>query len=211
MKAVIFGLDGALLSTDKFHYATWKELADRLGIYFDEQINRRLRGVSRTECLEIILEHSEKQYTEEQKQTFAEQKNKRYCKMLSKLGTADVSVEVRSMLNDLRVAGVKIAIASSGKSARTILQNTDLLNSFHAVVDGNCITHSKPHPEAFLKAAEMLGVAPRNCYVVEDAKAGILAAKAAGMKAIAIGAARECNQKDYAVANVTEVSKIVLG
>lgn len=211
MKAVIFDLDGVLVFTDKFHYAAWKKLADSLGIYFDETINERLRGVSRMESLEIILERSDRQYSDEQKQKFADEKNELYRKMLATMTPDDVSKEVRTLLSDLRAAGIKVAVGSSSKNARTILQNTDLINSFHAVADGNCITRSKPDPEVFLKAAEMLEVAPCDCYVVEDAEAGILAAKAAGMKAIAIGPAGDCDQKDHFVSNISEVANIVLG
>lgn len=77
-KGIIFDLDGVICHTDKYHYQAWKKLADRLGIYFDEEINNRLRGVSRMESLEIILERSDKQYTEQEKEAFATEKNEVY-------------------------------------------------------------------------------------------------------------------------------------
>ncbi len=78
MKAFIFDLDGVIVFTDKFHYQAWKKMADRMGIYFDEVINNRLRGVSRAESLEIILEKCEEVLTEEKKAELMEEKNNTY-------------------------------------------------------------------------------------------------------------------------------------
>ena len=209
MKAVIFDLDGVLVFTDKFHYAAWKKLADRLGLPFDETVNERLRGVSRMESLEIILSLGKATYTEAEKEAMATEKNEAYRQMLTTMTPDDVADQVRRLLADLRAAGILVAVGSSSKNAPMILQNVALADAFDAVADGNCITHSKPHPEVFLKAAQMLGVDPGDCYVVEDAAAGITAAKAAGMKAIAIGSATECDNKDHAIDNIYQVYPLV--
>ena len=102
MKAVIFDLDGVLCFTDKYHYQAWKAIADRLGIYFDEKINDRLRGISRMASLEIILEKSDRQYTLEEKEVFAEEKNAQYQKLLQQMSEKDMSDEVRQTLAELR-------------------------------------------------------------------------------------------------------------
>jgi len=73
-KGIIFDLDGVICHTDKYHYMAWKNLADSIGIYFDEKINNRLRGVSRMESLEIILERSDKAYSDKEKEEFANKK-----------------------------------------------------------------------------------------------------------------------------------------
>ncbi|MGI6072226.1 MAG: beta-phosphoglucomutase [Lachnospiraceae bacterium] len=197
-KAVIFDLDGVICFTDKFHYKAWKALADRLGIYFDPVINNRLRGVSRMASLEIILERSDREYSEAQKQAFTEEKNNTYRELLKELSAEDLSEEVSATLNELRERGYKLAIGSSSKNAKFILDRIGLGDFFDAVVDGTDITHSKPDPEVFLKAAAKLGVPPENCVVVEDAKAGIMAAVAGNMTAFALhGDAENCGLESY--------------
>ena len=199
MKAFIFDLDGVLVFTDKYHYQAWKKMADGLGVYFDETINNRLRGVSRMESLEIILEKYDGHLIEEEKLALATQKNEDYRKLLEKMTPQDVSNEVRETLNELKQRGYKLAIGSSSKNARFILQRVDLIDMFDAISDGNNITNSKPDPEVFLKAAEYLGEKPEDCIVVEDAYAGVDAAKAGGMTAAAIGDAVTYEKADYIV------------
>lgn len=197
IKAVIFDLDGVLCFTDKYHYQAWKTLADELGIYFDETINNRLRGVSRMASLEIILEKSDKQYTKEEKEAFAEKKNALYRKLLHNMSPEDVDEEVRQTLLELKQRGYKIAIGSSSKNTQFIIQQIDIASYFDAVADGNDITCSKPDPEVFLKATEKLGIPPLECAVVEDADAGIEAAKAGNMLAFALGGdAKDSDKKD---------------
>ena len=197
-KAVIFDLDGVICFTDKYHYLAWKKLADRLGIYFDEQINNRLRGVSRMASLEIILERSEKEYTQEEKEAFAEEKNNDYREYLMTMSPADLSEEVKTTLDALRAKGYLLAIGSSSKNTKLILSKIGLGAYFDAIADGNDITHSKPDPEVFLCAAAKLGVPAAECAVVEDALAGIQAAKGGGMIALALGGdAENCGLEDY--------------
>ena len=188
VKGIIFDLDGVIVFTDKFHYQAWKKIADKEGIYFDEKINNRLRGVSRMDSLEIILElyHGEP-LTEKQKEELAEEKNGIYRGLLKKMTPDDVSMEVRDTLAELRKRGYKIALGSSSKNAKFILEQVKLLDAFDAISDGNNITKSKPDPEVFLKAAELLKLNPAECAVVEDAYAGIDAAKAGSMLAVGIG------------------------
>ena len=73
-KGIIFDLDGVICHTDRFHYAAWKALADRLNTPFDEEINQRLRGVSRMESLDIVLEQCPRSFTQEEKEELAEEK-----------------------------------------------------------------------------------------------------------------------------------------
>jgi len=190
-KGIIFDLDGVICSTDKYHYLAWKQLADRLNIYFDEIINNRLRGVSRMESLEIVLERSENTYSDEEKAAFAAEKNAAYRQLLCQMNTSDLSEEVRSTLDALRAAGLKLAIGSSSKNTPFILERIGLGDYFDAVSDGNNIARSKPDPEVFLKAADMLKLSPADCLVVEDAHAGVEAAVNGGFDCAAIGDARD--------------------
>ena len=197
IKAVIFDLDGVLCFTDKYHYQAWKALADELGIYFDEKINDRLRGISRMASLEIILEKSNQQYTQEEKVEFTEKKNVIYRNLLRSMSPKDVTEEVRRTLTELRRRGYLLAIGSSSKNTQFIVNQIEAASYFDAIADGNDITRSKPDPEVFLTAALKLGVSPEECVVVEDADAGIKAAKAGNMTAFALGGdARYSSEKD---------------
>ena len=187
IKGLIFDLDGVLVFTDKFHYQAWKTMADELGVYFDETINHRLRGVSRMDSLEIILERYEgPDLSLREKEKLAEKKNEIYRTLLESMTPDDVTKEVRDTLTKLREKGYKLAIGSSSKNAKFILEKVELKDAFDAISDGNNITKSKPDPEVFLKAAEYLGLPPKACMVVEDAEAGIEAAKKGGMYAAGI-------------------------
>ena len=205
-KAIIFDLDGVICFTDRFHYLAWKALADRLGIYFDEKINDRLRGVSRMASLDIILENASQTYTDEQKAAFAAEKNERYRSLLKTMTPADLSDEVRDTLNELRRRGYKLSVGSSSKNTQFILERIGLDGFFDAVADGTDITHSKPDPEVFLTAARKTGVDPADCAVVEDAASGIRAAKAAGMMALALfGDAAGCGLEDHDLTSFSDL------
>jgi beta-phosphoglucomutase len=195
-KAVIFDLDGVIVSTDKYHYKAWKAMADKEGIYFDETINNRLRGVSRMASLEIILERATKHYTDEEKVELATMKNNIYRSSLSQLTPDDILPGVMDTLNELKKMDIRLGVGSSSKNTPVILKQIGLAEYFDAVADGNQITKSKPDPEVFLLAAKLLGIAPEDCVVVEDAYAGIDAAKAGGMKAAGVGDASKYEKCD---------------
>lgn len=209
MKAFIFDLDGVIVSTDRYHYLAWKKIADKEGIYFDEKINDRLRGVSRMASLEIILERAGKKYSEEEKIALATEKNDLYRDLLKNLTPSDRLEGVTETLGFLRGKGYLLAIGSSSKNTPAILEKIGYGNYFDAVSDGNNISRGKPDPEVFLKAAEMLKVEPRDCYVVEDAEAGIDAAKAGGFTAIGIGGAANYSKTDYSLNKFSDIEKTV--
>ncbi len=207
-RGVIFDLDGVICFTDQYHYLAWKEMADEIGVYFDEKINNRLRGVSRMASLDIILERSEKEYSTDEKEALASKKNEIYKKLLLKMTPDDLSGEVKETLDSLRAGGHKLAIGSSSKNAKLILKQIGLEGYFDAVSDGTNITHSKPHPEVFLKAAEYLGLKPEECLVVEDAVAGIDAASAGGFSSAGIGEAESYEKTVYPLKVFPDLLKI---
>jgi beta-phosphoglucomutase len=211
IRAVIFDLDGVVVSTDSLHYKAWKTIADSEGIYFDEVINNRLRGVSRMESLEIILERASRPYSDEEKDVLAARKNALYVESLKSLTPADVPADVTAVLAALRAQGVKIAIGSSSRNTPIILRQIGLDTSFDAVADGSDIERTKPAPDVFLVAARRLGVAPEECLVIEDAESGIRAAKAAGMVAAAVGDATRSPEADYALAHIGDVIGLLRG
>lgn len=193
-RGIIFDLDGVIVSTDEQHYLGWQALADRLGFPFSREVNSRFRGVSRMACMNILEELGGKHYTDSEKIAYADWKNEYYRKLLAQMSPADLSQEVRSTLDALRARGLKLAVGSSSKNAKFILQRIGLSDYFDAVSDGTNISRSKPDPEVFLKAAEYLGLTPSDCLVVEDAVSGVEAAHAGGMKAATVGdaAGRGC-------------------
>ena len=205
-KGVIFDLDGVICSTDHYHYLAWKALADRLGAYFDETINNRLRGVSRMASLDIVLERYDGQLSEEEKLAAAEEKNNTYRELLKQMSPADLAPEVKATRDWLRGQGLLLGIGSSSKNTKFILERIGLGDYFDKISDGTNITRSKPDPEVFLKAAAFMGLEPKDCLVVEDAKAGVEAALAAGMDAAAIGDAVSCGLATY---NLTRFSDLI--
>lgn len=208
-KGIIFDLDGVIVFTDKFHYKAWKVIADEMGIYFDEQINHRLRGVSRMDSLDIILERYEGEpLSQEDKNALAEKKNNIYIDLLQEMSPSDVTDEVRNTLKELRNRGIRISLGSSSKNAKFILQKVELIDLFDAISDGTNITKSKPDPEVFLKGAEFLGLSPEDCVVVEDADAGIEAAVAGGMHPAGIGEARDYVKTEFELDTFSDLLKI---
>ena len=203
-KAVLFDLDGVIVTTDECHYKGWKKLADEEGVYFDRQINQRQRGVSRMESLEVLLEKAEKEYTESEKNEMAERKNNYYREYIKSLTPDDILPGVMDFCTMLRENGVKLAIGSSSKNTPTILEGIGLESYFDGVADGNQISKSKPDPEVFLLAAKLVGVDPSDCLVVEDAEAGVEAALAGGMDVLGVGDSVKGTNATYKAENIAK-------
>ena len=184
---MIFDLDGVIVSTDELHYKAWAAIAAKEKIPFDRTINDRLRGVSRLESLGIILEKAKRAYSQEEVEALAYEKNAIYRQLLAELTPSCVSDDVRRTLKILRSMGFRTAIGSSSRNAPLILEKTAMAEFFDAVSDGNNIVHSKPDPEVFVKASDMLGAEASACLVVDDSIAGLEAARRCGMASCAIG------------------------
>ncbi len=198
IKAVIFDLDGVLVSTDTLHFKAWKSLADSLGISgFTESDNVRQRGVSRMESLEVVLEKTDKKYSMEEKLAMAERKNEIYVRSLDTLSPENLLPGVKDFIAFLKAKSIKTAVGSVSRNTPLILEKTELAGEFNAVSCGLDTSKSKPDPDIFLIAARKLGVKPEECVVIEDSYAGIEAAKAGGMIAIAVGQAADSTLADY--------------
>lgn len=205
LRGVIFDLDGVLCYTDRYHFQAWKTLADRLGLPFDEQLNDRLRGVSRMDSLEIILSLGNRRYSQAEKEQMAEEKNQHYRTYLQRMGVEALAPYATEVLCALKSEGWKLAVGSSSKNAPLILERTELEQYFDAVVDGNQITRSKPDPEVFLLAAHKLALCPAECVVVEDAASGVQAAKAGGFYVVSIGDGTALLGPDRSISKLTEL------
>jgi len=187
IKAVIFDLDGVIVDTARYHFLAWKRLADELGIKFTEADNERLKGVSRIRSMEILMELDGVTLSQYEKEKLANKKNTWFVDYVERMMPEEIYSGVRVLIEKLKERGIHIALASSSKNARTVLQLLHIQNLFEVVTDGTMITHSKPDPEIFLLAAEKLGIDPKDCLVFEDAEAGVEGALAAGMLCVGIG------------------------
>ncbi len=206
---IIFDLDGVICHTDQYHYKAWKMIADKLGVEFNEEINNHLRGISRLESLEIVLKNYNGVLTENEKAMHLKEKNEFYKELLADMSKKDLSDDVKKTLVELRDKGLKLAIGSSSKNAKFILKQIGLEDFFDAISDGNNISNSKPNPEVFIKAAEMIDIENEKCLVVEDAGAGIEAACNAGMDSVAIGVAKKNAKATYRINMLSEILDIL--
>lgn len=210
MKACIFDLDGVLVDTAKYHFEAWKKLAQQLGISITESDNERLKGVGRLESLDIILSLGGVTVAQSEKIALADKKNAWFVEYINEMKTEEIFPGVLDLLQDLKKHNVKIALASSSKNATTVIDKLGIRSWFEVVVDGTMIVNSKPDPEIFITAAKRLGVDPRECVVVEDAEAGVEAAKRAGMKCVGIGKLSQLGQADKVLDQISQLNLHIL-
>ena len=207
IQAVLFDLDGVLVSTDEYHYRSWKKLSDEEGFnFYDHEFNHKFRGVARMECEEIITNASGRIYSPEQKQELADRKNRYFAESLSSVTTEALLPGALSALHELKNRGIKTAVASNSRNALTIIKQVKIEQLLDAVIDGHQIENSKPDPEVFLLAAKKVNTSPDHCLVVEDAVAGIESARRAGMKALGIGTKERLPNADIVVPNLSAIS-----
>ncbi|MBE7044978.1 MAG: beta-phosphoglucomutase [Ruminococcaceae bacterium] len=211
IKAVIFDLDGVLVTTDDLHFEAWKKLGAEIGIHnFTKEDNVRQRGIGRMESLEILLEKTDTVYSEEEKIALAEKKNNYYKASLESLSQKDVLPGALEFLAFLKEHSYPTALGSASKNAPLILEKTGLFDKIDAIACGLDVTRSKPDPQVFLVAADKLGVAYENCLVVEDSDAGIEAAKKGGMYALAVGAVKNNPDADFSADDLSTLDYSIL-
>jgi beta-phosphoglucomutase len=186
-KGVIFDLDGVIVDTAKFHYLAWKKIADDIGYHFTEKDNEELKGVSRVKSLDILIDKAGKSINSDQKKDLLDKKNNIYLELVSRIDQKEILPGIKEILEYLSQEKIPFSLGSASKNAPFILEKLQLKNKFNAIVDGNSVSKAKPDPEVFLIAAKKMGLKPEDCLVIEDAQAGIEAAKNAGMKTIGIG------------------------
>ncbi|WP_420155245.1 beta-phosphoglucomutase [Siphonobacter sp.] len=206
LKACLFDLDGVIVDTAIYHFKAWRRLANELGFDFTEHQNEQLKGVSRMESLELILQWGGVTLSDEEKQQWAARKNEWYLAYVNQMTPQEVLPGVRDFLDSLRKAGIGIALGSASKNARLILERIDMLDAFDAIIDGTHTTKSKPDPEVFLLGAQALHQNPADCVVFEDAVAGIEAAHRGGMKAVGVGSPEVLTEADVVITAFTETS-----
>lgn len=205
-KACLFDLDGVLVDTAIYHFQAWRQLGTHFGYQLSEEQNEQLKGISRVESLERILDWAGVKASEDEKSKWLVEKNENYLQLISNMNPQEVLPGVVPFLEEIKSKGYLIALGSASKNAKIILEKTDLIHWFDALIDGNKVTKSKPDPEVFLKGAEELGVAPAECIVFEDAQAGVEAAKSGGMFAVGVGEVEILKEADVVIPSFTGIS-----
>jgi beta-phosphoglucomutase len=203
--AVIFDLDGVLTDTAALHYRSWQVVADELGIPFGLADYERMRGLGREDSLAVMLGPDYETTPSDARRDLAERKNDIYLDMVARMTPDDLFPGVRALLDGLRAAGARLAVASSSRNADPVIDRLGIRDVFALVIDANTVPNSKPAPDVFLAAAERLGVGRQRCAVVEDAAAGVAAARAAGMRVVGVGPAERVGGADRIVACMAEV------
>ncbi|HZG76232.1 MAG TPA: beta-phosphoglucomutase [Paenibacillus sp.] len=208
LKAVVFDLDGVITDTAEHHYLAWKMIGDELGLPFTREFNENLKGVSRMESLRLLLSLAKEplRYSDEELNALADRKNELYKELIQRIAPEDALPGIPELLADLKRRGVKTAIASASKNAFTVIDNLRMNDRFDVIVDAATIRNSKPDPEVFLRAAELLGVEPSACVGVEDAAAGVEAIRGANMASVAIGDAASFPGADLVLASTKELA-----
>jgi beta-phosphoglucomutase len=185
VKGFIFDLDGVITDTAEYHFRGWKRLAEEEGLAFTQEDNEQLRGIPRRESLLLILK--DRKYAEDKIVEMMERKNNYYLEFIRKISPRDLLPGAKELLEEIRAAGLKNALGSASKNAPEVLDRLGIRSLFDAISDGHSVERQKPAPDLFLHAAGQLGLTPDECVVVEDAAAGIEAAKAGGFRSIGLG------------------------
>lgn len=205
VRAVLFDLDGVLVDTAVYHYEAWKRIAEELGFNFTHAHNEELKGVSRIESLNKILHWANAEKSLQEIDELLVRKNTWYLEYIKQLDVDSLLPGTLDFLKQLKQDGIRIGLGSASKNAPLILEQTGISPYFDAIVDGNIVTTSKPDPEVFLKGSDLLGVPPVACLVLEDAQAGVDAAKAAGMYVIGVSGEENLRGVDGKIADLSEL------
>lgn len=197
--AAIFDLDGVIVDTAKYHYLAWKKLANEIGLDLTLEDNERLKGVSRMDSLDIILALGGLQFSEAEKLAMADKKNAWFVEYVNQMTPDEILPGAKALLEACRANGIKVALGSSSKNAKTVLNLLNITQLFDVIVDGTMIKNSKPHPEIFLLGASLLNITPNKCIVFEDAEAGVEAALAAGMQCVGLGSPAQLGKANLVI------------
>lgn len=205
IKGIIFDLDGILTDTAEYHYRSWKKPLEDIGIYFSKSDNEKLRGLSRRDSIRTIISEKKAKISKEKEEEIMDDKNKYYQYLISDLNRDDMLPGIYDILCNLKEKKYRLAVASSSRNAKIVIDSLGLNSFFETVSDGNSVERSKPAPDLFLLTAEMIDIKPENCLVLEDSKAGVKGAKRAGMWVIGIGPKDRIGDADFCYKNVVDI------
>ncbi len=206
VKACIFDLDGVLVDTAKYHFIAWRRLANELGVDFNEHDNEQLKGLSRDASLDVILKKGNVSGTQQERQEWMDKKNTWYLELVHQMKEDETLPNAKELLNQLKSAGIGIALGSASKNAPLILERVGIAHLFDSIIDGTKTSKSKPDPEVFLLGASEMGFEPSDCIVFEDALSGVQAAKSGGFFAVGIGSPEVLTQADVVFPDLSEIT-----
>ncbi|UWD46930.1 beta-phosphoglucomutase [Clostridioides difficile] len=208
LEAFIFDLDGVITDTAYYHYLAWKKLADDIGIYIDVEFNESLKGISRMESLNKILEFGNKKdsFSEEEKMEMAENKNNYYVSLINKITSNDILPGIGSLIDGIKSNNIKIGLSSASKNATNVLKHLGISDKFDFIADASKCKNNKPYPDIFLMSAKGLGVNPKNCIGIEDASAGIDAINSANMFSIGVGDYKNLKKANLLVNSTSQLN-----
>ncbi|WP_191363538.1 beta-phosphoglucomutase [Limosilactobacillus oris] len=197
LKGFAFDLDGVIADTARFHGQAWHQLADKVGTEWTPELADSLKGVSRMDSLELILKAGghENDYTQEEKEALATEKNDNYIKLVETLTPADILPGMKNLLDELKDNGYHIVLASASKNAPKVLKYLQITDYFEGIVDPAKLSHGKPDPEIYSEAAKLMNLPANQVAGLEDAQAGVESINRAGEVSIGFGA----SLKDAAV------------
>ncbi len=210
IKGYIFDLDGVIVDTAKYHFVAWSNIARTFDYELTHEDNELLKGVSRVDSLEIILELAGKTLEDDQKKALLIKKNEEYLSLIEGLTKDEMLPGVEDLITEARELGFKIGLGSASKNAEQILVKLGVIDYFETIVDGNGVVNGKPHPEVFLTGAKNLGLHPEECIVFEDSQKGIVAANTGGFGSVGIGNAEELQEADLVISSFEKLTYSVL-
>jgi len=183
IKTVIFDLDGVIIDSEPVHFRLEKQMLDELRIALSSEEHNSYVGMSSENMWETIVNKHNLSY---QAAELVQKKHSLYIDHLVNEQNLHPITGVAELIKELYKNNFKLVIASSSppEVINAVLKKFNLSNYFIATVSGTQLTHSKPHPEIFLRAAKIADCKPEECVVIEDSENGVMAAKAAGMKCI---------------------------
>jgi beta-phosphoglucomutase family hydrolase len=183
IKAVIWDMDGVIADSGRYHLAAWQEIFDKRGVKFTAEDFKHIFGLRNDNIIRNTLG---KELTKAEVRTIATEKEETFRRMAGrKIKPLPGALE---LIKSLKKQGFSMAIASSAptENIELVTGTLGIAGCFQALVTGHDVTEGKPNPRVFLVAAQRLGVEPESCVVIEDAVAGVTAAKSAGMYCLAV-------------------------
>lgn len=209
IKGFVFDLDGVITDTSVFHSQAWHQVADKVGVKWDDDLANALKGIGRMDSLNLILakDHKENDFTEDEKVALATEKNDNYLKLVNQMTPADILPGIQAFLEDLKAKGYLLSLASASKNSPLVLKKLGLGDYFPKSVDPATLKHGKPDPEIFRRGAEILSLDPAACIGIEDAAAGVQSINGAGETSVGIGDPKILAAADI---NFTETAQLSL-
>jgi beta-phosphoglucomutase len=207
IKGCIFGLDGVLTDTAKYHYVAWKKLAIEFDLDLTDEMMEVLRPLDRLQCMEKIIVWSDAYMSEAEKLFWTDIKNNWYRELIIQMKPNELLPGVLPLLEKIKTQNIALALTSASKNAKTVLNCLKIEDYFDTIVDGEMTKKSKPNPECYLLTAEKLKIKPADCLVFEDTAPGVEAAIAGGFKVVGISKNMNLTKAHWQINGLEKVEK----